>query len=540
MGAVADTMPSAGYVDFKAVSSAAQAALDMIVPRILPGGYRKGCEWIVRNPTRNDATTGSFSVNLQTGVWGDFATRETGGDLIDLVAYLRNKSKVEAARELGYMLNVPLGQGSTSLTGNIRSAPPRKPSAIAAKPAEARVAPTTFPARTVPDKDGKPRFIVAGDEGPRVRENEKRRHVYCRGGVPVRIKIMLRDGDAFNVFRVGDVGCVTGWQYRKPDGFQSVPYFADPDPFNMDGPIYWPEGEKDVETLAKGGLPAFTFGGTGDGIPAGCEEYVRGRHVVILADNDTPGREHAQEKAGMVTSVAASVKVIHFSEMANKQDVSDWIEAGHTIDELKVRAEAAEIWQPEAVTLAEQSGEGDHAEQQIERRAEQKLSLPHGYSFSDRGLMWSNPDDLDKPAILIAGHFDIVAETRDGDGASWGVLLHWKDHDNRDHQFALPRSTLAGDGSEARRILMDGGFFIAPSQTARACSIRSCCRSSRRIAREQPSALAGTAIHSCCRTIVSGWMRETLCFCRVRQRTNTRFVNLAICKAGSKMLPAMR
>jgi putative DNA primase/helicase len=31
----------------------------------------------------------------------------------------------------------------------------------------------------------------------------------------------------------------------------------------------------------------------------------------------------------------------------------------------------------------------------------------------------------------------------------------------------LPRSTLAGDGSEARRILMDGGFFIAPSQAAR-------------------------------------------------------------------------
>src|SRR5262249_4182944 len=57
--------------------------------------------------------------------------------------------------------------------------------------------------------------------------------------------------------------------------------------------------------------------------------------------------------------------------------------------------------------------------------------------------------------------------TRDPDGASWGVLLHWKDHDGREHKFALPRATLAGDGSEARRILMDGGFFISPSQTAR-------------------------------------------------------------------------
>jgi putative DNA primase/helicase len=96
-----------------------------------------------------------------------------------------------------------------------------------------------------------------------------------------------------------------------------------------------------------------------------------------------------------------------------------------------------------------------------------KPKLPLGFSFSDRGLMWQNPDDMDKPAILIAGHFDVVAETRDADGTSWGVLLEWLDHDDRPHLFALPRATLAGDGSEARRILMDGGFYIAPSQTAR-------------------------------------------------------------------------
>jgi hypothetical protein len=76
----AGSSSTAGYVDFKAVSSAAIGVLDTIVPVILPGGYRKGREWIVRNPTRNDATPGSFSVNLQTGIWADFATGATGGD----------------------------------------------------------------------------------------------------------------------------------------------------------------------------------------------------------------------------------------------------------------------------------------------------------------------------------------------------------------------------------------------------------------------------------------------------------------------------
>jgi uncharacterized protein (DUF927 family) len=155
--------------------------------------------------------------------------------------------------------------------------------------------------------------------------------------------------------------------------------------------------------------------------------------------------------------------VIHFPELANKQDVSDWFALGHSFEDLIRRAESVETWE----SAPPSAPETDVGEQQVVPRPEGKLSLPLGYSFSNRGLMYQNPDDLDKPALLIAGHCDVLAETRDTDGASWGVLLHWKDHDGRDHQFALPRSTLAGDGSEARRILMDGGLYIAPSQTAR-------------------------------------------------------------------------
>ncbi|WP_457492263.1 DUF927 domain-containing protein [Tardiphaga sp. P5_C7] len=277
----------------------------------------------------------------------------------------------------------------------------------------------------------------------------------------MRIKIMM-DGDAFNVYRVTDSDGKTGWQYRKPDGFRSVPYFVGADPFSSDDLIFWPEGEKDVDSVTKRGGAAFTFGGVGDGLPSGCIDYLTGKMVVILADHDAEGRRHAEEKAMLASAVAANVRVVHFPELANKQDVSDWFDLGNSFDELVARVDAIDTWQE----LQKAEIEAD-VELNIVRRTDRKLALPHGYSFSDRGLMWSNSDDLDKPAILIAGHFDVVAETRDAEGSSWGVLLHWKDHDGRDHRFALPRSTLAGDGSEARRILMDGGFFIAPSQTAR-------------------------------------------------------------------------
>lgn len=461
MGAIHESFAKSERVDFKAVSSAALGAIDMIVPRLLPDGRSEGSEWVARNPTRSDGSPGSFKVNLTTGVWCDFATGDKGGDIIDLVAYLERKSKVDAARDIGAMLNVKPASGSDSLTGNVRDVKPKK-SASTAAPEEAATQPPSFPARTPPDKDGKPRFIPAGDEGPRIRDGEKRRHVYRQGGVPVRIKVMTSD-TAFNVFRVTNDDGKTGWQYRKPEGFRSVPYFSGNDPFASDALLFWPEGEKDVDSVVKRGGAAFTFGGTGDGLPPGCEQYLVGRMVVILADNDAEGRRHAEEKASLAAMVAENVRVIHFPELANKQDVSDWFALGHSFEDLIKLVEAAVMWESAPSSGPDLNPE----EEKIFERSERKKSLPLGYSFSDRGLMYQNPDDLDKPALLIAGHFDVIAETRDTDGTSWGVLLHWKDHDGRDHQFALPRSTLAGDGSEARRILMDGGFYIAPSQTAR-------------------------------------------------------------------------
>jgi hypothetical protein len=207
--------------------------------------------------------------------------------------------------------------------------------------------PPTFPPRTPPDGKGKPRFDVAGDDGPPPR-NEMRRHVYLQGGVPVRIKIKLTNGKWFNVYRVADVDGTTGWQYGKPKGFLNLPYFVvGTDPFNAEGQLHWPEGEKDVETLARFGLAAFTFGGVGD-IPPGCEEYVRGRDVVIHADNHDEGRDHADKKLVAVRGVAASVKVVDYPDVPEKKDVSHWIdENGHTLDDLKARIEATPTWQSE-------------------------------------------------------------------------------------------------------------------------------------------------------------------------------------------------
>ena len=161
----------------------------------------------------------------------------------------------------------------------------------------------SLPARTSPNKYGRPKFCRWEDAGPPQREGELRRHVYRREGMPVRIKIKSSQGDGgsfVNWYRVRD-GSTVGWQPKQPSGYQPAPYVSaaiDPfDPELKDDQILWPEGERDVDTLSKLNLPAFTFGGAGDGLPDGIEKYLAGRHLVIFADNDDAGRAHAEKKA---------------------------------------------------------------------------------------------------------------------------------------------------------------------------------------------------------------------------------------------------
>jgi putative DNA primase/helicase len=62
----------------------------------LPDGRQNGDEWICCNPIRVDNSEGSFSINLKTGLWADFADSQAAGrDAVDLYAYL-NRDRLEA------------------------------------------------------------------------------------------------------------------------------------------------------------------------------------------------------------------------------------------------------------------------------------------------------------------------------------------------------------------------------------------------------------------------------------------------------------
>ena len=94
------------------------------------------------------------------------------------------------------------------------------------------------------------------------------------------------------------------------------------------------EGEKDTDRLGSLGLTATTNpGGAGKWRPE-YSESLRGRRVVILPDNDEPGRAHADQVAASLAGLAATVKTVELPGLPEKGDVSDWLDSGHTVEEL--------------------------------------------------------------------------------------------------------------------------------------------------------------------------------------------------------------
>jgi putative DNA primase/helicase len=61
-------------VDFLAVNRTALPHLEALCVRWLPGGRRAGVEWVCGN--LGGEPGGSCKVNLRTGRWCDFATRQ--------------------------------------------------------------------------------------------------------------------------------------------------------------------------------------------------------------------------------------------------------------------------------------------------------------------------------------------------------------------------------------------------------------------------------------------------------------------------------
>ncbi|MET4687397.1 AAA family ATPase [Sinorhizobium fredii] len=100
---------------------------------------------------------------------------------------------------------------------------------------------------------------------------------------------------------------------------------------NSEDPVFVTEGEKDADRLASFGYLATT---TPNGSWPEDLSALRGRKVFVLADNDAPGDKKASAAISKLQGVATVFR-IDLPDLAEKGDVSDWLDAGHTAEELE-------------------------------------------------------------------------------------------------------------------------------------------------------------------------------------------------------------
>ena len=114
---------------------------------------------------------------------------------------------------------------------------------------------------------------------------------------------------------------------------------------DKDWPVWFVEGEKDADRLKDLGLVATTN-------PMGANKWrshysreFRDRPVAIIPDNDEAGLEHADKVASVIYEDARSVRVLRLPDLPDKGDVSDWLDAGHTPDELNDLLSRTPAWE---------------------------------------------------------------------------------------------------------------------------------------------------------------------------------------------------
>jgi len=433
-GKVGGTKKYKSGIDFEGLKERALEHVDSILEQWLPGGKISGDEYVVLNPKRNDSSPGSFSINVRTGVWADFATDDSDGDLTSLVAYLEDLSQVEAAKKLQQFLK-------QLVTCEIP------------KPAK-KASPVWSPIVPIPDSATPPpaRHFQLGAPA------KTWRYVDSSGGlVCVVCRFETTTGKQFRplTYCQNEAGQAV-WNWKSCPDPRPL-YQLDKIASSPLAPVLVCEGEKAADAaqlLFPGWITTTSMNGSQspektDWIP------LAGRDVYIWPDSDAPGKAYGEKVVELIRQIGPSTPIrvmngfkwkIENGRVADGfsaplgWDAADAVAAGWTAPYIQslLPSVFAEI-----------------------KAAVSALEVP-GYLINDEGI-YKQSFKNDKPYVAwIASRIDVVALTRDSNNQNWGLLMNFKDSDGHVHEWAMPKELLSSSGDLYRQQLLNLGASIDP------------------------------------------------------------------------------
>lgn len=464
-------------LDFKKINSLALAQAENVVSHYAPNGKLVNREWVAVNPNRNDSSAGSFSVNVDTGVWCDFATDDKGGDLVSYVAYVQRLTQGDAYKALAHFLGVsdePLGD--VQRTNTAKPTPPKvnkEPTftPIYPPPPEAgKACPYSFPqfGKATQYWDYKNaagvllmrvcRFDRTTSSGERAKEYRP---------------VVYGKGKAKNIDR-------TGWHFRQlPDSrplygldiFASLPAAA---------PVVLVEGEKacDAARLLFPVRPCMTWSGGSKALSKTDFSPLAGRVVWYWPDNDQAGAKSVEALRAVLAAIGVIAfhvfDLTAFTRFAPGEagqlieGASEWPEKADAFDAAKLgwTAQHFAALELRGALLLSQEPKKQPAIPTPTPTAETPADeTPRGAAFGfkvDDSGVWLYDPKAEKYRYVCA-RLDVDARSRDGNGSgqNWGLLVRFKDYDGVEKQWNIPMKLFAPDGgAEVVRGLLDRGLQI--------------------------------------------------------------------------------
>lgn len=243
--------------------------------------------------------------------------------------------------------------------------------------------------------------------------------------------------------------------------------------------VFYVEGEKDVDRLVKHNCIATTnYEGASKGSqkPKWRFDYTRQlsglNSLVLLPDNDEPGRAHmaniASQMQGKVSEIIMLDLGLRFPDLKAGGDVSDWLNEGHSVEELLELVSRCEPWAPDASVSPvdpprsddlEQGRESDAPAQSSPPSPAESVMLRSAATIIPRAIDWLWPGWLSVGKLHLLAGAPGTAKTTiamtwaaaistgglfpDGKRAQQGNVLIWSSEDDP-RDTLIPRLIAAG------------------------------------------------------------------------------------------------
>ncbi len=186
------------------------------------------------------------------------------------------------------------------------------------------------------------------------------------------------------------------------------------------------------------------------------------RSIILAGDDDhaTPGNPGLTKATAAALAVGGMLAIPVFAQAGGGTDFNDLHQA-EGLEAVKAQVEAAQAPEP---TQAEepQAGTplpGPPPDWPFQLRADgvyRRYETENG-STGETAVEWR----------WICSRLEVLAETRDVQGRSWGRLLTVHTREGQINEWAMPMELMAGDGQAYRAELLSLGLEIAPGNAAR-------------------------------------------------------------------------